>query len=229
MTTIIDRIMSNAKESELEVALAITGVVALATVFYSFFRTVDSSGLSPAMEEEETHKIMRKILGKLQLEAPRLMKNAQDSRQKIEQQGGDIDDKTLMKDFILPNFKAILKDIQDKELEDNNVDEDDLEEACTTYVEEGDEELIEIYKKIRALHRTFGGDEDDENEDAGAHGGATVEMSVDEVVQLMAELLKAVLQATDKFCAKFIDENGKPRTQAHMEVFHMGQMELVTK
>ncbi|KAJ1403158.1 hypothetical protein B484DRAFT_405198, partial [Ochromonadaceae sp. CCMP2298] len=123
----------NGKESEVKVAFAITGVVALAAVFYSFFGTADSSDLAPAVEEEEARKIMRKILGKLQLRAPWLMKNAQDIRQQIEQQGGDIDDKTLMKEFILPHFKDILKDIQDKELEDNNVDEDDLEEACTTY------------------------------------------------------------------------------------------------
>jgi hypothetical protein len=233
MNSIIERIMSNAKESELEVAFSITGVVAIATVCYRFFRSVDSPGLAPAMEEEETRKIMREILGKLQLSAPEMVTRIQDIQKDFEQHMGQgIDENTrirIMKQFAVPEFERTLKEIQNKVVDDSDYYLSELEEASNTYVKEGDEELIEIYKKIRALYRHFGGDGGDEDEGAGADEGATVDMSADEVVQLMVELTKQVLQATDLYCAKFIDKIGVPKTQAHLEDFQMGQMKLMEK
>ncbi|KAJ1410905.1 hypothetical protein B484DRAFT_435728, partial [Ochromonadaceae sp. CCMP2298] len=148
----------------------------------NFFRTVDSSGLSPAMEEEETHKIMRKILGKLQLSAHGIEGRVQNIQHKFKQQGRNVDEKTLMwelKQFAVSEFEGTLWEIQDSVLE-NDCDYylSELEEACAFYVKEGDKELIEIYKKIRAMYRYFCGEIDDEDlcadepEGAGADGGA---------------------------------------------------------
>ncbi|KAJ1403159.1 hypothetical protein B484DRAFT_457604 [Ochromonadaceae sp. CCMP2298] len=244
MTTFIERIMSNAKESELEVALAITGVVAIATVFYSFFRTVDSSGLAAAMEEEETHKIMRKILGKLQLLAHGIEGRVQNIQHKFKQQGRNVDEKTLMwelKQFAVSEFEGTLREIQDSVLEsDCDYYLSELEEACALYVKEGDKELIEIYKKIRALYRNFWGeidDEDlcaDESEGAGGGGAPTVldtvlGVSVDTVLGLMPELTKRLLQDSDDFCAKFIDVTGMPRTHAHRKAFQTGHQALASE
>mmetsp|Transcript_12367 Transcript_12367/g.27794 ORF Transcript_12367/g.27794 Transcript_12367/m.27794 type:complete len:278 (-) Transcript_12367:119-952(-) len=226
MNSIFQNFLSNGKDSQAKVAFAVTAVVATAAVCYSYS---GSSDLAPAMEEEETRKIMRKILEKVQLLAPRLMNAAQNIQQQIEQGGQEIDEKTLMKQFILPHFDTNFKEIQDSVLDgDCDYYPDELEEACAFYMKEGDEELTQICKSIRAIYRQFGGDVDDE-EDASADGGALADMSVDEVVGLMEELGKHMLQATDDYCAKFIDESGIPRTQAHLEAFQMGQMKLSQK
>jgi hypothetical protein len=225
MMNSIQNLLSSGKESPAKVGLAVSALAVTAAYLYSFSGTSGSSDLAPAIEEEDAKKMMEKILEKLQLLAPRLMNAAQNIQQQIEQQGQEIEEKQLMKQFILPHFDTNLKEFQDAVLNEFDVDADELEEACDVYITEGDEELAQICRSIRALYRQFGGDVEEESSSA-ASSSAVLDMSVDEVVGLMKELAKHMLQATDDYCAKFIDESGVPRTQAHLEAFQVGQMKL---
>jgi len=166
---------------------------------------------------------------------------AQNIKQQIAAQGQEIDQPSLMRQFILPHFDSAMKEIQESITEEFDVDIDELEEAVTVYVAEGDEELVDINNAIRKLYRTFGGDldEDDDVEvtkaatatassssssAAAAGGGGGAGGSLASLVELMAELADQMLQATDDYCGTFIDEHGIPASQPQLEQFQLGLM-----
>jgi hypothetical protein len=225
----IQSLLSRGKESPAKSALILSLVIATGVAAYTYaFPSNKSSDLAPAVTEEDAKKMMKLILDKLKLLAPRLMGAAQNIKQQIQQQGQDIDDVTLMKQFILPHFDSNLKEIQDAVLEEFDVDEDELEEAVDVYIAAGDAELIDIAKSIRVLHKQFGGDVEIENEEAGggARSATAAAMGIQEVVELMEELARQMLQYTDDFCGTFVDERGVPTMadRSSMEEFQMGLM-----
>lgn len=130
-----------------------------------------------------------------------------------------------MKQYILPHFGSNLKEIQETILAEFDVDEDELEEAVNTYIANGDEELAGITKSIRILHTQFGGDSDIEAPNAAKNSKAAA-MGINEVVELLEELASQMLQHTDDFCGKFVDEYGVPSNQQQGQEFQLGMMEV---
>lgn len=222
-------LVSKGKESPARTALLVASVVASGVAAYGYL-TPSSSSLAPAMEEAETKDVMNAILKKLKLLVPKLLSAAQNIKMQIEQQGQDIDEATLMKHYILPHFTSNLQEIQNMVLEDLDVDEDELEEAVNYYIAAGDEELKSITKSIRAMHMQFGGDSELEAPAAApAKGSKAGDMSTSDVINLLKELANQMLQYTDDFCGKFVDENGVPADQQAIEEFQYGLMAVSQK
>lgn len=210
-----------AKNGTAQSALAVTAVIGSSVLLYNYF-VPSSSKLAPAIDEEEAKKIMNGILKKLKILIPKLLMAVQNIKMQIQQQGQEVDDMTIMKQFILPHFESNLKEIQDSVLEEHDVDEDELEEAVTTYIAAGDEELASLAKSIKVMYQQFGGDVD---ADEPAPMNEKVErMGINDVVALMKELGNQMMQYTDDFCGKFIDEHGIPQSQQDMEEFQLGLM-----
>lgn len=226
----IMNLLSRGKESPAKAAFLATVVIAstVALAYNVWGGTESTTKLAPAVSEEEAKLIMNTILKNLKLLAPRLLMAAQNIRQQIQQQGGEIEDEVMMKQYILPHFGSNLKEIQEKILEEFDVDEDELEEAVNTYIANGDEELIGITKSIRVLHTQFGGDSEIEPPKAAKNSKAA-EMGFNEVIALLEEMASQMLQETDDFCGKFVDEYGIPTNAQLAQEFQIGMMEMSQK
>lgn len=201
--------------------LAASAVVAATVLAYNYLLP-SSSNLAPAIDEAEAKKIMGAVLEKLKILAPQLEKAARNIKAQIMEQGQDIDEMTIRKQFLLPHFESNLKEIQTAVLEEFEADEDDLEEAVNHYIAAGDEELASIAKSIRVFYKDFGGDID--VDEPGKVSEAVEAMGINDVVALMKELGNQMMQHTDDFCGKFIDEHGPPTTAQLAEEFQMGLM-----
>jgi len=230
---VVEGVLRKGQESPKQTAVLATVAIATIALLYGVSgASSGGSGLAPAIEEDEARKIMKSIYAKLQTLAPRLMSAAQNIKQQIQQSGQEIDDMTLMRQFILPHLDTNFSDIQNSVLEEFDVEVDELEEAVDTYVEQGDEELVSICKGIRQLYRQFGGEADDDSSSAATGGsaspsaGSAAKLGPTEVVALMEELAKQMLQSTDDYCAKFIDEHGVPKAKADLETFQVGLLQL---
>jgi hypothetical protein len=223
----IQNLVTRSKSSPVQTALAASAILGtLALAYFQFAPT--KSDLAPAITEEEAKEMMNSILKKLKLLVPKLLMAAQNIKMQIQQQGHDVDEMTIMKQYLLPHFDSNLKEIQDAVLEEFDVDEDELEEAVNKYIADGDEELASIAKSIRVMYQQFGGDI--EIEDVAAPKSAKVEsMGAEDVVSLLKELANQMMQYTDDFCGTFIDENGLPSTQQGMEEFQLGLMAVSQK
>ena len=219
----IENLIVKGKNAPVQTAVIVSAVLASSVFVYNYFASSGKSSLAPAMEQEEAKKIMNAILKKLKILAPKLMMAAQNIKMQIQQQGQEVDDMTVMKQFILPHFDSNFKEIQDAVLQEFDWDEDELEEAVNTYIAEDDEELKAITKSIKVLHQQFGGESDAE-ENAPVKSAKAESMGVNEVVALMKELANQMLQYTDDFCGKFIDEHGPPQSQQDIEEFQHGLM-----
>ena len=218
------------KPSPVMTAFVATAVLASAALIYTFSSAGKTSTQEelPAMEEETATKIMTQILAKVKLLAPRLLGAAQNIKQQIAQSGQEIDDATLMKHYILPHFDSSLKEIQESILDEFDWDEDELEDAIAYYSKEN-EEFRHINKSLRVLYNQFGGDADIDEAaatDAPPSSGKAAKMTISDIIQLMEELAKQMLQYTDDYCGKFIDENGVPSSQRELETFQIGLMQV---
>lgn len=93
--------------------------------------------LLPALTEEEVLRVMNKVFDKLKIQAARMVSAAENIRAQFEQQGQQIDDEKLMRHFILPNFETAMADVQAKVFEELDVDEDEVDDAKTFYLQAG--------------------------------------------------------------------------------------------
>lgn len=222
-------LVSKGKESPAKTAFLVATLVASSALAYSYL-TPSSSNLAPAMEEKEAKEIMSAIMKKLKMLVPKLLTAAQNIKMQIEQQGQEVDDAAVLKHYILPHFTTNLQEIQNMVLEEFDADEDELEEAVEYYIARGDEELASMSKSIRAMHMQFGGDSELEAPaTAPAKGSKAADMDVNDVVAMLRELATQMVQYSDDFCGKFVDENGIPSDQQSMEEFQYGLMAVSQK
>jgi hypothetical protein len=70
--------------------------------------------LLPALELEETQKIMAKILEKLKFVALKHSRAGQHIKMQLEQQGQQMNDEDVMRHFILPHFENALEELQEE-------------------------------------------------------------------------------------------------------------------
>lgn len=214
-------------DSPAKVATAATMVAAVGTMAYFTFLGFggSKSELAPALTEEETTKIMNSMVDKMRLAAPKLIMAAENIKKQIQAQGQDIDDPTLLKMFLLPQFEQFISDTQDGACDEFDIDEDELEEAVTYYTKRGHEELILINKNIINLYKQFGGVVAEEEDAAVAENGADLaEFTLDKVIALLNVLTQKMMEVTERYTAAFIEDNGRPSSHADLEQFQLGLM-----
>lgn len=224
----VDQVLGG-QSSSAKVATVATMVAAVsAMAYFTFFGFGDNgkSELAPALSEEETVKIMNSIVDKIKLAVPKLIMAAENIKKQIQAQGQDIDDASLMKMFLLPQFEQFVAETQDGACNEYDVDEDELEEAVSYYAKNGHEQLIAINKQITSIYTQFGGTAADEEDlSANAAGSSELaEFTLEKVVALLGVLTEKMIAVTDRYTGNYISENGVPMTQADLERFQLGLM-----
>jgi hypothetical protein len=226
----------------LATAVLATGVGVYYSGLFGGSKSSQDSGLLPALTQEEALKMMNAIQERFHLTVPKLFRVADQIKQQFQQQGQDIDDQTLLKQFLLPHLEQALKDIQEAVLTEYDADEEELEDAVSTYIAKGDEELLKISTTIRKIFQKFGADivddEEDEYEDipattnkpaakAGKKSGSK-EMSLDEFLKFFKLFSKLQISATEKGMKEFIAEYGTHMDQTTFVMFQQKLMEAST-
>lgn len=182
--------------------------------------------MAPALTEEEALAIMTKILEQLKSKATQLIRAAEGIKQKLAQQGQELDDKKLMKAFILPHFESGLQEIETGVLESHDVDPADLQDAVETYIKQGNSKLKEICDRMRLIYREFGGEVDDLEEDTEESAVVFTEELLITAVEKLSERMAAL---TEEYIIEFKAENGIPRSEADLQNFQGGLMAISEK
>jgi len=187
----------------------------------------DNSELAPALTEEEALEIMTKILDQLKSKATQLIRAAENIKQKLAQQGQELEDRKLMKAFVLPHFETGLQEIETGVLQAYDVDALDLQDAVETYVKEGNTKLKEICDRMRLIYREFGGEVDDlENEAADESAVPLTEDTLCAGLELISQRMSAL---TEQYIIEFKAENGIPRSESDLQEFQGGLMAVSEK
>lgn len=243
LSSFIDRTKDSPVQSLL-VASAVALVGVGAASYSGLLGSKQEESLAPAIDEETTRKIMKQILEGVHLNLPGLFQYAERIKQSIAAQGQEIDDAILLKTFLLPNLENLLRQVQDKALEDFDVDEDELEEAVTEYCKQGDADLIKTSATIRSIFKRFGAnivDEEEEEEEepaaAKASANATAEttvskksskkskkspskdMPLEEFLQFMRTFQTIQLELTKSTIEDFVEEFGRQLDQTTAQLF----------
>lgn len=242
LTDLVSGLITRSKESPTQ-SLVIATVVALIGVGAAsytglFSSKSDDSNLAPALTEEETKKIMKNIMERLHTTLPKLFRFADQIKQQIASQGQEIDDATLLKTFILPNLETALRDIQEEVLKEEDVDEDDLEDAVTEYIKQGDSELIQIAATIRSIFKRFGAnivDEEEEEEEAKVADSTVAttssktstkksnkgnkDMSAEEFIKFFKTFQDIQIELTKSTIDDFVEEFGNQLDQTTVGIF----------
>jgi hypothetical protein len=219
-------------QAKLAVA-AVIAVVATATLIPKFMSTKKAPAFNPdvlpALTEEETLRIIAKILEKLKMQAARMVSAAENIRAQIEAQGQQIDDEKLMKHFILPHFETAMLEVQEKVYEEYDVDEGEVEDARAFYIRTGNKDIKEAYDKIKTIHKEFGGDvevEEEEDDGLDVDGQPLRELTVQDVVAILETLAERMGEVTDNYVEEFIHEHGIPHNNSTITAFQEGMMGL---
>ena len=184
-------------QGRLLVAGAATLALSLAySIYYSTKSPSKSNGdeLLPALTEEEVAKIMNKLFDNLKIKVTHLLQTFDRVKQQIQQSGQDIDEKHLLKSFILPQYETLINEIQTQLLYDNNIEEYELEDAVNYYIKHGNVKLTSIRDTIRILYIQFGGDlgnVTDETDDNDTSGGTkpVEQLTLDSFVSIVEEIV----------------------------------------
>jgi hypothetical protein len=185
----------------------------------------NSEDLLPAITEEEASEIMKTIMDKIIKLVPKLLQGADGIKQQLAQQGQQMEDKQLMKMFILSHLETNLADFQKEALEKYGVDDDELQEAVDYYIKEGNRSLEEISKRIKLIYNEFGGESAEEEEKAPELSANAKSISIDHVIALMEDLGEKMKSFANIYCLRFIEANGVPQSQQQLEKFQIGLME----
>lgn len=244
LSSFIDRTKDSPVQSLL-VASAVALVGVGAASYSGLLGSKQDENLAPAIDEETTRKIMKQILEGVHLNLPGLFQYAERIKQSIAAQGQEIDDAILLKTFLLPNLENLLRQVQDKALEDYDVDEDELEEAVTEYCRQGDADLIKTSATIRSIFKRFGAnivdeEEEEEEEPAAAKASANAtttdttvskksskkskkspskDMPLEEFLQFMRTFQTIQLELTKSTIEDFVEEFGRQLDQTTAQVF----------
>ena len=185
-------------QGRLLVTGAATLALSLAYSIYYFTKSPSSQSngdeLLPALTEEEVAKIMNKLFDNLKHKVTQLLQTFERVKQQIQQSGQEIDEKHLLKSFILPQYETLIGEIQTQLLYDNNIEEYELEDAVNYYIKHGNVKLTSIRDTIRTLYIQFGGDlgdVTDETDDNDTPGGVkeVESLTFDSVVSIVEEIV----------------------------------------
>jgi len=218
------------------VYLGLSAAVAGAAAYYALKSKASGSApddgmeLAPALTEDEAVEIMKNIYERVRMVAVRMAQAAEGIKAQLAQQGQEMDDRKLMKTFIYQHFVDQLEQIQGDVLTEFDAEEVELEDAVTTY-QSTEAQLKEYVQKIKALNYQFGGDDlsTSETEDGTGHAEPLVEMSIDEVVEVIGTLTERINDAMDDFINEFKEQHGEPDQSALGFQFQFGLMQLTEK
>ena len=190
----------------------------------------DGKELAPALTEDEAVEIMKNIYDRVRMVAVRMAQAAEGIKAQLAQQGQEMDDRKLMKTFIYQHFVDQLEQIQGDVLTEFDAEEAELEDAVTTY-QSSEAQLKEYVQKIKALNYQFGGDDLSASDTANGTGlgEPLVEMSIDEVVEVIGTLTDRINDAMDDFVNGFKEQHGEPDQSALGFQFQFGLMQLTEK
>lgn len=233
----LDSLFQGGNATTRNVVLASAAVLATGLALYSFLGTSGTAAgvakLAPALDEEETRKIMSSILEKLQGTVPKLLGAAENIKQQIVAQGQQLEDAQLLKMFILPHLQTALREAQDAVLEQFDVDDDELEEAVNEYIAAGDPELTRISTTIKQIFKKFGADIDTSSGSAattkesagGSSSAANLDPnSLENLLRILRIISKATADKTEEFIATFVNNYGPPVSEMLAMQFQHGLM-----
>lgn len=226
----VQKVLTSQNSSPAQIGLGVAAAVVSLSVLSSFLVGGSKDDLLPALTEDEAKTVMEEIINSTKLVAPKLIAMGQQMQQQYKAQGQELDDETITKYILHPQFTSFLKDAQEKTLEKYNVDEDEMEDAINYYTGVGgNADLIDMRNSLRMLYKQFGGEVDEDGVDlAGGEmgGSAGPEGDWDEMKLLMVvdSLKNAVISATDEFVGNFVVEQGAPASHAQVETFQLGMM-----
>ena len=132
----------------------------------------------------------------------------------------DFDVETVKKTYVLPHFETLVKKVQEEACDKFDVDSDEIEEAVTTYIENGDVKLIEISTKLKRMYRDFGGETDDIS--AGGTEEKKEELSFNEIVTFISVYTDKLLEKIKEATIEYKNEFGIPDTEetnAHFQQY----------
>lgn len=220
--------------------IALSTIAALASAgaiygLYSLYNKKRYAGMLPALNEEITLDILESILKKTQLDSQRFLQGFMSIKQQINAQGQDMPDKEIMKAFIFPAFLASFEEIQSAVYEEFDVDEDEVEDATSTYSSDGSNEvgkkIAMVSSKIREIYSKFGGDlefqEDDDEGDDEPHDQYHHhhhQMKLPELLNIVDAISDKMRVGMKHFIDKFIAEHGTPQSDAELMRFNEGMM-----
>jgi hypothetical protein len=212
---------TGAKTAIIASAVCATGL----TAYYAFFSGSSSnSKLAPAVTEEEARKILTSIVEKVKSTEPKLVQFAEGIKQQLAMQGQEIDTVQLYKSLCLPHLETAIRDIQQVVLDEYDVDDDEFEEAVTTYLDAGDEQIVELSKILKKVYQRFGGEvPDDEEESQAVTTTSTSQqksgslsksskkktISLNDLLQLLQLLSERILATTSEYAEEFVSQYGK--------------------
>lgn len=220
----LEALLKRGQQSPTQTILAVTAVLATAGIAaYSWMgSSAEATDLAPAVTEEEARKIMRAVYDRVKAMVPRLANAAQGIKQQIMEQGQEITDEQLMQAFILPHFETMLKEQTNEVLEEYDVDEDELEEAVSAYLKDGDDELTVISDALINIYKKFGGTHEDEEDSSKP----TVDMPLEQLIEFLSELSEDMVESTATFVRGYVEQNGKPSSQHEVLQFQQQLMEV---
>ena len=194
----------------------------------------NDSDLAPALTEEEVIQVMTKILDSLKLKAGLMLKQFDQIREQIEAQGQRLDDEKFKKRMLLPQFEKLLQEVQNQIFDEFDVDESEVDDAVTTYIREGNNQLRDINEKIQLLYQNFGGD----SKSSTGSGNSSIsmmensfgdkEINVTKLIEMLELLANLTTAFTNEFVERFKSEHGLPNQQTVLQ-FQEGMMELSQK
>ena len=196
----------------------------------------------PALTIEETSEIMGKVLDQLKTISAQCLRATENIKQQLAQSGQDMDDKKILKNFILPHLETTFQQAQNTILDDFEVEEYELADAVTYYVKHGDKKLKEASDRIKLIYKEFGGDVDDDDDDEEEE---TVDLDVDgsakeskstttkknaavthdQVLEILQTIGVEMSRVTEQYVSQYVATYGAPKDRAEMETF---QMQILT-
>jgi len=203
-------------------------MVVLSGLIYYGLRSKKSTNddLAPAVTEDEAKQVMQEILDKVKLMATSMLRRAEQIKQQINAQGQEIDDQQLMKLVIAPQLDSSFRELQNEILKSYDMDEEDLEEAVTTYIQEGDIELRDISERIRQIYKGLGGDMGDDSK--STEKGSGKEVTLNDVLQVLNLLLSKSAEKLEDFLSD-TKENISAGGKVNMEKLQTAMMKVIEK
>lgn len=204
------------------------GVTATAAALLAYyFIAGDSSGSEePVLSHDDTVEAMMKVLEGLRTIAVQHVRAAENIKEQLVQQGQDMSREEIMTTIILPHFKNAFSGMQAQVLAEFDVDEEELEECVTHYLEVavGDgSKLQEVVTKISALCAQFTGETSTgAGKGGGSSGGAmsgAQELPLDKLFEVLRVFAEKTKEYFGRFAEEFVQQHGVPSSPGEITRF----------
>lgn len=199
-------------------ALGVIAVLASHGVCSVFYNKFLKKRAAPALTQAETRAIMKGVVEELGSS----VRECADLKTEVEKElsksfGPMPSEAELMRIYVWPTFKKRFRAVQDALLAQHNACEWELEEAVQHYGHAGDQELVSCAEDLTKLLTKMGGSPAGAEEGAtaagGGSGGAAAGGPGMTLVDVIGEIAKRILKATNDYCKAHIEAHGPPTTQ----------------